>query len=56
MVVEPVAPDMENAQARRKPENILAKMMNRKRTVQQYIREGRVNELGAKGIKVVQPF
>jgi hypothetical protein len=41
MVLEPIAPDMENAQAQRKPENILAKMMSRKRTVQQYIRRER---------------
>lgn len=56
MVLEPIAPEMENAQAQRKPENIFAKMMTRKRTVQQHIREGRVNELIEKGIKVVQPF
>jgi hypothetical protein len=56
MLLEPVAPDMENAQAQKKPENILAKTISRKRTVQQAIREGRINELDKKGIKVVQPF
>ncbi len=56
MGLKPVTPDMANAQAPQKPQNLLAKMMSRKRTVQQHIQEGRVNELGEKGIKVVQPF
>lgn len=57
MFTRPKSPEMEKAQAKKiSPNHIFVKMLERKKIIQQHIREGRVSELQEKEIKVVKPF